>query len=232
MNAYLNRAAIGISLLVAGLIGGVLWGSAATQSGVEQAIRRNFTAAELLSRLQVEGEKMRRFEKEMFIYVANNEKREGYVKEFDGAYNSMLSLLDTVLAPSGVAFNDAERKEALAWKEAALFYTGQFHGLAIKAQALQLSALNNEQRAALTTDYNEAIKAGKDRFRVLLKGTEALRKDKEAAAQRIASDIDGTFTRLRVGVLVTGLLVIGLILATLRTRARGQPMGGPAVARP
>lgn len=232
MKTFLSRSSIGIAILVAAMVAGVLWGCALTQSGVERAVRQNFAAAGLLSRLQVEGEKMRRYEKEMFIYVADSGKRAGYLKEFDGAYTKMLTLLDTMLLPSGSTFNDEERQQILAWKQAAVFYAGEFASLGRKAQAIQTSSLTMEQRVGLTLEYNDAIKAGKDRFRELLGGTDKMRTAKEDAAQQIASDIDATFLRLRAGVLVGGLLVIGLVLLALRGTAQAPALRGiPATGR-
>lgn len=231
MKKFLGKEGVSVAVLVVGLVVGVLWGTAQTEAGVERAVRQNFIAAGLLSRLQVEAEKMRRYEKEMFIYVANPEKRTGYVKEFDGSYNKMLPLLDTMLAPSGTAFNDAERKEILEWKNAAVFYTSQFYGLGRKADGLQIDQLSNDQKLGLTTGYNDAIKTGKDQFRTLLGGTDKMRSAKEAAAQGIATEIEATFTKLRLGVVLGGLLIIGMTLYTLRSGSlvpaaqRGLPMG-------
>lgn len=232
MKTFLSRSSIGIAILVAAMVAGVLWGCALTQSGVERAVRQNFAAAGLLSRLQVEGEKMRRYEKEMFIYVADSGKRAGYLKEFDTAYTKMLTLLDTMLLPSGSTFTDEERQQVLAWKQAAVFYAGEFASLGRKAQAIQTNTLTAEQRVGLTVEYNDAIKAGKDRFRELLGGTDKMRTAKEDAAQQIASEIDATFLRLRAGVLVGGLLVIGLVLLALRGTAQAPVLRGiPATDR-
>ena len=220
MNRFLTGASIGIAVLVALLVTGFLWGTAITEQGVEQAIRRNFTAAGKLSQLQVAGEKMRRFEKEMFIYVAVPDKRAGYVKEFDAAYSRLLELMDDALAPSGTAFTDAERRDLLRWKEAANFYGGEFHGLVRRASDLQTGSLSAEQRAALTVDFNDRIKAGKDRFRELLAGTEKLRESKEARAQQIAAELQPIFSRLRMGTLIGGLVLVGAVLMILRSQSR------------
>ncbi len=230
MNFTSKRFTLGAVILVLAMVMGVMWGTWRTEAGVERAVRQNFVAAGLLSQLQVEGEKMRRYEKEMFIYVAQNDKRSGYVKEFDGAHTRLLNQLDTMLAPSGTAFTEEERKQVLAWKEAAVFYTGQFAGLARRAEGQNPTSMTPDQRLGLTLEYNEGIKAGKDRFRELLGGTEKMRIAKEAAAQNIATEIDGTFQRLRVGVLLAGVAVVALLLLMTRQRKSsagpGKPSGG------
>lgn len=152
MKGFLNKEGLSVAVLVIALVLGVIWGTGHTENGVERAVRQNFVAAGLLSRLQVEAEKLRRYEKEMFIYVANPERRANYVKEFDASYTKMLPLLDTMLAPSGTAFTEEERKQIMEWKNAAIFYSGEFYGLGRKAEGVSLAQLSNDQRLGLTTE--------------------------------------------------------------------------------
>lgn len=232
---FFSVQGIGIAVLLALLLAGILSGTASSEQRVEQAVRQNFVAAGLLSNLQLQGEKMRRYEKEMFIYVAVADKRAGYVKEFDEAYTKLLTQSDRMLAPSSKAFSDEERKQIAAWKNAAIFYTGEFTRLARQADGAQaqLSSLSPEQRGALTVEYNNAIKEGKDRFRELLSGAEKMRVAKEAQSQEIAGELDAIFRNLRVGVLLGGLFVIGCVLFALRRKEEPQqPQFGRAASAP
>ncbi len=216
MTKFLNKSAASIVVLVVLMALGVLWGSWLTQAGVERAIRQNFVAAGLLSQVQVEGEKLRRYEKEMFIYVADGPKRSGYVKEFKTSYDKLLTQLDTMLLPSSVHFTEEERGLILNWKEAAVFYAGEMTGLANRADAMTVENLGNEQRLGLTVEYNGAIKAGKDRFRELLAGSQKMREAKEAAAQQTAQDIDSIFLRLHIGVLLGAVALITIVVVSRR----------------
>lgn len=231
MSRYFDRAGLGISLLIAVLVGAFMWGAVQTERRTEQAVRQNFTAASLLSKLQVEAEKLRRYEKEMFIYVAVADKRTGYVKEFDTTYDKMLVLLDTMLVPSGKAFNDEERVEMLKWKQAAAFYGNEFALLARKADAAVSAAATPEQRAALTVQFNTAIGPGKDRVRELLNGTAKMRTAKEESSAAIASELDAIFNRLQLGALIGGLLVIAIVLLALRSRSVPAAQTVPSLAR-
>jgi hypothetical protein len=128
-----TAAGVGLALLLVFLLGGILHATQRTQEGAEPAVRENFTAASLLSRIQVAGEKMRRHGTETFIDVPVPDRRAGCVKEFDGAYTKLLVLLDQALAPSGRAFSDAERREVATWKDAAIFCTNAISGPAHRA---------------------------------------------------------------------------------------------------
>jgi hypothetical protein len=215
--SMLNRTTL---ISVVGLLAlflATLWAAEKSNDRVDQAVRQNFTAAGFLSKLQVEGERMRRFEKEMFIYVAVPDKRAGYVKEYNQAYEKALALLDTMLAPSSKTFSDDERKTMSSWKAAAIFYYGEFDRLSRQAETLSLSTLTADQRAALTLQYNDGIKAGKDRFRELLNGTAEMRLAKETRSQSIAGELDSIFSQLvKLVALVAALLALGIALTTSR----------------
>lgn len=219
MNRRLASAIVVICALLLATAIGMFWGTHLTERGVERAIRRNFVAAGLLSQLQVAGEKMRRFEKEFFIYASVPAKRDGYAREFDAAYTQLLELLDRTLSPSNAAFTDAERDEILKWKTAAIFYASAFDGLVRRAQEVGATTTSTEQRMALTLDLNDRIGPGKDRFRELLNGGQKMREQKQLQSQEIASELSVLFGRFRLGVLMAGLGIIGATLLLWRGRA-------------
>lgn len=203
--------------LIAAMVVGTLWGVSATENRVDQAAGQNIVAASMLSRLQVEGERLRRYEKELFIYVAIADKRDNYAKEFDGAYTRLLNLGNEMMAPSGKAFNDEERAEILKWMQAAAFYGAEFTKLVRRAQDMNASTLTNEQRLGLTVAYNDDIKSGKDRFRELLTGADAMRLAKEKRSLTLGAEMRTIFTQLRIGVLVGGLLALAVAVASIRS---------------
>lgn len=190
--------------------------ASSTERQIEQAVRKDFTAAGYLARLQVEGEKMRRFEKEAFIHINDSRQRQLYFKEFDATYTHLLALLDEMQAPSSLSFTDADRSEMAQWKLAALFYGSQFTALLRQASLSDADKATPEQRSNRTLDFNARIADGKNRFRVLLTGTEHMRQRKEAGAQTIASDIARLLLVLRISIALSGLALAGLLLFLLR----------------
>jgi hypothetical protein len=218
MKSSFNRDALIVTTLICGVVAAVIWATSRAESGVEQAVRGNFVAASFLSHLQLEGERLRRYEKEMFIYIANPTKRSAYVKEFTDTYDKTLALLDTMLTPSAKVFTPREQEEILAWKQAAIFYRNEFYSLSHKAESIALTTLTTEQRLSLTVEYNEAIKEGKDRFKQLLVGSTKMRATKEESAQTIVGNINVAFYKMRIGLLLGGAALIGVILFTLRRR--------------
>lgn len=216
IKSYVTPASAGLALFIAALMAAFWLTASSTEHQIEQAVRRDFTAAGFLSRLQVEGEKMRRFEKEAFIHINDAGQRQKYFKEFDHSYSVLLSLLDSMLAPSGTSFTDADRVDMAQWKVAALVYGSQFTALIHQAELGDTDKLSAEQRAVRTLDFNARITEGKNRFRVLLGGTERLRQLKETGAQTIADDIARLLMYLRISIGISGIVLIGLLLYLLR----------------
>lgn len=213
---YITPVGAILVALVALLMSAFWLTAISTERQIEQAVRKDFTAAGYLSRLQVEGEKMRRYEKEAFIHINDSRQRQVYFNEFDGTYTHLLALLDGMQAPSSPTFTDADRSEMAQWKLAALFYGSQFTALLNQASLGDADKTTAEQRASRTLDFNARIADGKNRFPALLTGTERMRQQKEAGAQTIASDIAYLLLMLRISIALSGLALAGLLLYLLR----------------
>ncbi len=203
---------------------------------VEDQIRGNLVAGALLTRIQLAGERMRRFEKEMFIHVTVPSRRAAYEKQFDEAYKDMLVDLDTALAPSGRAFNDTERAELLRWKEASITYVAAFNQLQRAAALLDQPESARGAPLRTTQDFNMAIEEGKNAFRVVLSGTEQMRTRRKTDATAIAAEIEHGLVGITMGAAALCGVAGGLIVMALRRRQglppipRGQASGAATAA--
>jgi hypothetical protein len=212
--------------LMAGIVAVVAAAHRSAEAKIEQAVRSNFVAAGLLSRVQVEAERMRRFEKEMFIYAAVADNRAKYVKEFDEAHRRLLALMNETAAPSHKGFRDDERSEMLKWLEATAFYTNEFRRIAVQLDSGTLGA-PGEAKGELTLAANKMIGAGKDRFRTLLDGTARMREAKERSSLAIHDEIRAIFRNL-LGVLAgIALLVVLAVAAYVLRRPAGTAGAHP-----
>jgi hypothetical protein len=183
------------------------------------------------ARIQVEGERMRRYEKEMFIYAAAPANRAKYVKEHDESHRRLLALLTQAAAPSGTQFSDEDRGKLLAWKEATTFYGREFARIVVTADGINVDTLPTDQKLALTTRLNGEIKEGKDRFATVLKGADEMRAAKEAQSLVIEREIASVFLQLKYMMLVVSLLVVGAA-AWRVLRRPGARVSPPANPRP
>jgi hypothetical protein len=217
MTRFLTPLAIATAIVMAVFVAIVTFANQSVERNIEQAVKHNFAAAGLLSKLQVQAERMRRYEKEMFIYAAVADKRAKYVKEFDDAHTKLLDLQNQALASQHKGFTDADRAEVLKWAEATTFYTNEFRRTATSAE-LSTAA----QATELTIKLNTDIGPGKDRFRSVLEGATAMREAKEKASLDIHGDIQQSFNRLNWIVVALGLLVTAIGIAVFARKAKAS----------
>lgn len=226
MKRFLTPSAVAIALLMAFFVAVVSMANQRVERNIEQAVRHNFAAAGLLSKLQVQAERMRRYEKEMFIYAAVADKRAKYVKDFDEAYTKLLDLQNQALASQHKGFTEADRAEVTKWAEATSFYTNEFRRTATTAELATA-----EQKAELTIKLNNDIGAGKDRFRLVLDGATAMREAKEKASLEIHGDIQQSFDRLNWIVLAMGLLATAIAVVVFARKKTLPAATGAAFQR-
>ena len=184
MKRYFNSVSVGVTVAAFAVAGLVSAANNRMDKQVQQAARHNFSAASLATNIQIQGERMRRYEKEMFIYAAVPDKRAKYVKEFDDAYTTLLDQLNAAQASEHRGFSNADRAAIVSWSDATSFYASEFRKLAAAAETA-----TPDQQAGLTTKLNAEIGPGKDRFRELLDGAGAMREQKLAASLAIGADI-------------------------------------------
>jgi hypothetical protein len=222
MKRFLTPLAMAAVMSMAGMVAVVVGANQTVEQNIEQAVRHNFAAAGLLSKLQVQAERMRRYEKEMFIYAAVPDKRAKYVKEFDDAYSKLLDLMNQAMGSQQKGFTAEDRKQVVKWSEATAFYGNEFRKTVGGAEG----AATPEQRADLAVRLNNDIGPGKDRFREVLDGATKMRESKEKASLEINTEIDNQFGRLNAIVAGLGaLFALGGVVAFARPRP-AAPDGG------
>lgn len=224
MKRFLTPLALAAIVSMTAMVAIVTTVNGAVEKNIEQAVRHNFAAAGLLSKLQVQAERMRRYEKEMFIYAAVPDKRAKYVKEFDDAYAKLLDLQNQAMGSQQKGFTADDRAQVAKWGDATAFYGNEFRKVAVSAEA----ASTPEQKADLTVRLNTEIAPGKDRFREVLDGASKMREAKEKASLEINNTIDAQFGRLNAVVAALGaLLAIGGVFAFARPK-QNRPLPRPS----
>ena len=226
MKRWFNPRTLGVALLMGGTVACVGLTNQYVERRVEQAVRHNFVAAGLLAKMQVQAERMRRFEKEMFIYAATPDKQAKYANEFDDAHAKLLQLQNAAASQQNKAFDDADRVRMSKWMDATTFYAHEFGKAVATAKTAQQSPLTADQRAELTLRLNNDIGAGKDRFRELLDGSASMREAKEAASLEIGHEIGAVLRHVWMALAgLAALVTLGAGVLSGRS-AHGRIAGG------
>lgn len=125
MKSLRSRLTLGlVTIIVFFLVQGglVWWGQASTGAKVVNTARINTLASSKLGELAVLAQQIRRYEKEYFVYVGNEERRNAYVKEWTAAADKMTAMIGAMRTTHAEAFTSEEVKQIALWGDAADFY--------------------------------------------------------------------------------------------------------------
>jgi methyl-accepting chemotaxis protein len=112
-----------------------------------------------LSGLASAAQKIRRYEKEYFIYVADENRRSHYFSEFQSAKSEIEGYLRGLRMIYTVDANDTELSRLGAWQDATAFYADRFENIHRDVSAGKITS---------SFAANTAIAEGKNRFRQVL----------------------------------------------------------------
>lgn len=136
---------IGFFILQAGIFS---WAYSAIKVNVVETTRQNILATAELNQLGTLAQQIRRYEKEYFVYVANEEKRTGYEKEWTDTAEKISGLLQTMRQSLAGQFTKSDIAAIGEWTGAAAFYREEMEKIfgAVKARGV---ALRTPQPAAI-----------------------------------------------------------------------------------
>jgi methyl-accepting chemotaxis protein len=231
----------------------VWWAQGRLQKEVVAETSANTRASAQLADLAVLAQQIRRYEKEYFVYVTNEERRNNYEKEWTGTFTKIEKALSTIQGNDS-PFNAAEKGQAAKWGDAAAFYGNEMRKIfdAVKGRQVQMATPSapvgtptvSAKAAAASAaapafvmftpiETNTMIGPGKDRFSgELIKGVSEMSKAKTAATLSLADGAKEAFGQLLMGVLATVALgvLIALGLMVFLPRLISKPLASLATA--
>lgn len=178
----------------------------------DEAIEKNFEASLQLSAVTVRAEQMRRFEKEMFIYVTQDREREKYRKEWEAAFTGVTDNLAAMIANPKRIFSQQDIAAMQRWEDGLSRYGWEFRRVA------QRVTVPGQLTQSPEVTANAMIQAGKEQVKPLLAEAPAMIKAKRAHAQVLVAEIGENYELAEVifsiltvlGILVTGVIVFVL----------------------
>ncbi len=230
MASIRSRLVAGLTLIILFFLAQaalVWWTQNTAKNEVVDATRKNTIASSELSELAVLAQQVRRYEKEYFVYVGNEEKRNGYIKEWTNASDKIANLLRTMSANKSAAFAKSDVTKIADWTSAAEFYNAEMLKIfatvrgtnaaaaapATKATSSGSTVVAPVASSALTAvQVNDMINAGKTRFAdVLIKGVSTMSAEKTKATLALSDAANSSFDKLLLGVLAT--VAVGVLLS-------------------
>jgi methyl-accepting chemotaxis protein len=231
-----SRLVNGLMLIVLFFLvqAGLVWyATSNAKSTVVESTRKNTIATSELGSLAVLAQQIRRYEKEYFVYVGNKEKRDAYEHEWRDALGKIEAALARMKTGSGGAFSGKDIEQVVAWDAASAFYAAEMNKIFLavnqRAKGVQVdqessvgagSAGRTGAKAVApvapaeyrSTEVNDMIKAGKDRFSGdFIKGVATMDKAKTADTLALANVAEEMFDQVLIGVMIT--VAIGVVVA-------------------
>ncbi len=161
-----------------------------------------------LTRLAIEGQKLRRYEKEFFIYADNPDRRAKYSGEWNNSYGKLKDGLALLNAPRSI-WSQADKERAQAWNESLNAYASGFNKVDV---AVNNGFING------TLAANKAIQDAKNKFRVFLKGTATEIDNKVNQARDFSSQVEANLAIIQkylMALSAAALAVGGVLLLTI-----------------
>jgi HAMP domain-containing protein len=245
MKSIRSRLILGLSLIIVFFLAQaalVWWSQSTAKSDVVDTARKNTLASSQLTDLAVLAQQVRRYEKEYFVYVSNEERRNNYTKEWTGTSDKITKLLATMRSNADGAFSADDVAKIGNWQGAADFYSAEMKKIfgAVNDQAAKVAqaaatpapapaatpvkAAAGAPATAATapapvvmfapTEVNSMITAGKDRLSgVLIKGVSDMSAEKTKQTLALSEVAAGGFNQVFAGVMLT--VFVGIVIALL-----------------
>jgi nitrogen fixation/metabolism regulation signal transduction histidine kinase len=252
MKSIRSRLVFGLGLIIVFFLlqAQLVWYSQATaRDQVVDTARKNTMASSQLTDLAVLAQQIRRYEKEYFVYVGNEERRNNYIKEWTGTSDKITKLLSTMRANADGAFSADDVAKMGNWVSSAEFYGAEmkkiFGVVTDQAAKVAQAAATPEPAPAAKgaapaaapaapaavmfapPEVNTMITAGKDRFSgVLIKGVSEMSAEKTKQTLALSEVAAGGFNQVFAGVMLTVAIgvVVALILMITLPKAVTEPL--------
>ena len=213
------RLLIGFSALLILLLvqlGVTFYFSMKTEGTVRELLHAHDASASV-TQMAIEAQKLRRYEKEYFIYVTNPEKRQKYLGEWRGARNELKNHLVRIASGVDPAWDADDLAKAKGWDAYLNTYADGF----TKVDASVDQGFLND-----TLSANSAIQPAKNAFRPFFTETTAQINDKLSAARGMADEVRSDFELIKLILLALAAasLVISAVVIVLVPNSISRPI--------
>jgi HAMP domain-containing protein len=223
------------------------WGQRNMEENVIANVQKNTIASSQLSELAILAQQVRRYEKEYFVYVSNQERRDNYIKEWTVTSDKIAKLLQSMRANAQNAFSAEDQGKISNWISAADFYSAEMKKVFAVVNDRQ-AQMNNAVAATASTagavakaiptvaapsaaqyspiEVNGMITAGKDRLSgVLIKGVSEMSDAKTKATLALPEVTKNAFGTLWAGIMIS--VLAGLVIAGALAMKLPSAIAGP-----
>ncbi len=178
-------------------------------------IEKNYPTIQALNGLIYDMQKLRRYEKEYFIYLADEDKKNHYAQKWQFTLNEVLEHIESLRSNPNVVLKSGDIERLDAWKTAVGFYGEEFQKVIATFQdAPAPSQTESSDAGSISIQANALIQDGKNRHGDALQDMVWMIKSKNKDARNIVDALDQGFKNMELTAMsLTGAaIVLALIL--------------------
>jgi methyl-accepting chemotaxis protein len=181
---------------------------------VEEAVDKNQMAVVELDSLTTELQKIRRYEKEYFIYIGDAIKKSHYEYEWSTALKTINDMLDKMQSNKTQLFSDADQKSFDRWQLAVSFYAKEFAKIVNHYSDIKKFGEKAAQATAMhSVQANSMIKTGKNKLSEVMKEVSSMSRARAEKSHLIIEDIEETFSMVKW--LSIGFTLLAMLIAVV-----------------
>lgn len=181
---------------------------------VEEAVDKNLLAVVELDSLTTELQKIRRYEKEYFIYIGDAIKKRHYEYEWSSALKSINDMLNKMRSNGTELFSETDQKSFDRWQEAVSFYGKEFSKIVNHYSDIKKFGEKAAQATAMhSVQANSMIKEGKNQLANVMKEVSATSRARAEKSHQIIESIEETFSLVKW--LSIGFTLLAMLIAVV-----------------
>lgn len=161
---------------------------------VDLAIHKNYNALAGLNELTDDVHKLRRYEKEYFIYLHDPAKREKYLRDWEGTFKDAQTDLAKMVSSRDEVYSGEDTLMFSDWKEAFQFYGSEFTKIVEEYKSVgRAGQVADPAAEGLTAAANERIQEGKTRLNAALEDITRMGQTKTQESLALIARVEAGF---------------------------------------
>ncbi len=191
---------------------------------VNLAVEKNYPAVSAIGGLISDMQKLRRYEKEYFIYITDPQKKAKYTRQWKAVFDETREHIADMSANASNVFNEGDLQRFVFWDDSVRFYGEQFSRILERYHSEAVTAGDGGNPSV---EANELIQEGKSRFGEALADAARMRHAKTEESLGVVAEVDERFQNVKLVSLslTAAAILLSLILIFVVPGGINQTLG-------
>jgi CHASE3 domain sensor protein len=181
---------------------------------VSQAIEKNYQALTGINALSNDIQKLRRYEKEYFIYIDDVMKKGQYARQWQATFEHAQARLDGMIENASGIYQGEDTARFSTWRDALQFYGTAFSAILERYKMPVLRNVADAPAESTSIQANAEIHAGKSQLGKALEDAAKMGQTKTQESLAVAGEVKRSFQQVKMLslALTAGAIILALLL--------------------